>query len=197
MRRAPCSPGRKLKISRKRFRVPHGATILPLLSTSICDNFLSKNNQKNSGHDKGCRPNSARLVLRPEKISIFRFSKLLHKRRPKADSYADQILFGSISTFFLRSCSFLTDIPRKSAIKLSEKISSLSERYPAQNLPFSRGAVQVFCPRLTIRQKKLSCPSFEHRRPLAFGARTPDVFGQILPYHSLQYFEIRRWTSGF
>ena len=29
------------KISRKRFRVPHGATILPLLSTNICDNLLS------------------------------------------------------------------------------------------------------------------------------------------------------------
>ena len=40
------------KISRKRFRVPHGATILPLLSTSIRDNLLSKNNLKNSGHDK-------------------------------------------------------------------------------------------------------------------------------------------------
>ena len=40
------------KISGKRFRVPHGATILPLLRTSICDNLLSKNNLKNSGHDK-------------------------------------------------------------------------------------------------------------------------------------------------
>ena len=40
------------KISGKRSRVPHGATILPLLRTSICDNLLSKNNLKNSGHDK-------------------------------------------------------------------------------------------------------------------------------------------------
>ena len=39
------------KISRKSIRVPHGATILPRLSTSICDNLLSKNNLKNSGHD--------------------------------------------------------------------------------------------------------------------------------------------------
>ena len=37
-------------ISRKRFRVPHGAAILPLLT--ICENLLSKNSMKNSGHDK-------------------------------------------------------------------------------------------------------------------------------------------------
>ena len=49
---SPMQSREEARISRKRFRVPHGATILPLLSGSICDSLLSKNNLKNSGHDK-------------------------------------------------------------------------------------------------------------------------------------------------
>ena len=68
---SPMLSREEAKISRNRFRVPHGANIIPLLSTSICDNLPSKNNLKNSGHDQFCRPNSARLVLRPEKKGSF------------------------------------------------------------------------------------------------------------------------------
>ena len=71
------------KISRKRFRVPHGATILPLLSTSICDNLLSKNNLKNSGHDTVVDRILCIWFCGPKKSVRFRFSKLFHKRWPK------------------------------------------------------------------------------------------------------------------
>ena len=72
------------KISRKRFRVPHGATILPLLSASICDNLLSNNNLKKSGHDKVV-DRILRVWFRvPKKNVRFRFSNLFHKRWPQS-----------------------------------------------------------------------------------------------------------------
>ena len=55
------------------YRIPHGATILPLLS--ICENLLSKKNPKNSGHDKVVDQIMCVWCCGPKKPPIFRFSK--------------------------------------------------------------------------------------------------------------------------
>ena len=123
------------KISGKRFRVPHGATILPLLSTSICDNLLSKNNLKNLGHDKGCRSNSVRLFCDPKKNVRFRLSKLFHKRWPIL------LTVCSFSRFFL--CQTKVHAPRPHGdciVSTAPPITKIKWLYSCIHTSFYNGA---------------------------------------------------------